>query len=178
MRAELFLPLGPVTLAFFVWAALPWSARASAGTESASFLDIPVGAGPAALGSAYSALAADAYAPVYNPAGLGFLPSNQIAAQHLDYLESVHYEFLSAAYRMEEGRGAAVSAQYLGSGDITGRDLNGDFSGNYNVHYGAYTVAYGQTLKPDVSVGIAGKIIEGKISDVGSMAYAADIGSL
>ena len=41
------------------------------GTEGASFLDIPVGAGPAALGGAYTALATDAYAPIYNPAGLG-----------------------------------------------------------------------------------------------------------
>ena len=39
------------------------SLQASSGTESASFLDIPVGARPAAMGSAYSALATDAYAP-------------------------------------------------------------------------------------------------------------------
>src|SRR4051812_21969339 len=37
-------------------------AFASAGTEGASFLEIPVGARPAAMGSGYSALAADAYA--------------------------------------------------------------------------------------------------------------------
>ena len=33
---------------------------ASTGTEGASFLDIPVGAGPAALGSAYTPLATNA----------------------------------------------------------------------------------------------------------------------
>ena len=38
-------------------------AWASTGTEGASFLDIPVGAGPAALGAAYTALATNAYAP-------------------------------------------------------------------------------------------------------------------
>ena len=152
--------------------------RASSGTESASFLDIPVGAGPAALGSAYSAQATDAYAPVYNPAGLGFLLDHQVAAQHLDYLESVHYEFLSGAYRLKEGRGLAMSAQYLGSGDITGRDLSGNLNGDYNVHYGAYSFAYGQTLLPEVAVGLTGKVIQSKISDVGSTAYAADVGSL
>ena len=152
--------------------------RASRGTESASFLDIPVGAGPAALGSAYSAQATDAYAPVYNPAGLAFLQEHQVAAQHLDYLESVHYEFLSGAYRLKEGRGLAVSAQYLGSGDITGRDLSGNPTGDYNARYGAYSFAYGQTLLPALAVGVTGKVIQGKISDVGSTAYAADIGSL
>jgi hypothetical protein len=152
--------------------------RASSGTESASFLDIPVGAGPAALGSAYSAQATDAYAPVYNPAGLGFLQDHEVAAQHLDYLESVHDEFLSGVYRLREGRGLGAAVQYLGSGNITGRDLSGNPTGDYNARYGAYSFAYGQTLRPSFAVGVTGKVIQGKISDVGSTAYAADVGSL
>src|ERR1700690_4420977 len=67
-------------------------AQASSGTEGASFLDIPVGAGPASLGSAYAALASDAYAPVYNPAGLGFLKGTELAGQHLSYLQDIRYE--------------------------------------------------------------------------------------
>src|SRR5437899_12845784 len=69
---------------------------ASSGTEGAAFLDIPVGAGPAALGSAYTALAHDAYAPIYNPAGLGFLTAPELSAQHLSYLDSINYEFGSS----------------------------------------------------------------------------------
>jgi hypothetical protein len=46
------------------------AAHAASGTKGAAFLDIPVCAGPAALGSAYTALSNDAYAPVWNPAGL------------------------------------------------------------------------------------------------------------
>src|SRR5450631_2020075 len=61
--------LGAISQTVPVWA--------SAGTEGASFLDIPVGAGPAALGSAYTALATNAYAPVWNPAGLGMLNGNE-----------------------------------------------------------------------------------------------------
>src|SRR5437899_13046732 len=68
---------------------------ASSGTEGAAFLDIPVGAGPTALGAAYTALAHDAYAPTYNPGGLGFLDSTQLAGQHLSYLDTLHYEYLS-----------------------------------------------------------------------------------
>src|ERR1043166_7621235 len=68
---------------------------ASSGTEGASFLDIPVGAGPAALGAAYTALATNAYAPTWNPAGLARLSGTEAAAQHLSYLESMNYEYLS-----------------------------------------------------------------------------------
>jgi hypothetical protein len=62
-----------------------WQARpmwGSAGTEGASFLDIPVGAAPAAMGGAYSALASDVYAPIYNPAGLGRLDHTELGTQH------------------------------------------------------------------------------------------------
>jgi hypothetical protein len=90
----------------------------AAGTSSASFLDIPVGAGPAAMGSAYSALATDAYAPVWNPGALGFIDSTQIAGQHVAYLESISYEFLSFVHPLIPGDAIGVSAQYLGSGDI------------------------------------------------------------
>src|ERR1019366_8734663 len=90
----------PVLL-FLISIAKP--ASAASGTEGASFLDIPVGARPAALGSAYSALAADAYAPVWNPAGLGFVRQTEVAGQHLSYLESVHDEYLGLA--QPAGRG-------------------------------------------------------------------------
>src|SRR5579864_5584550 len=73
-------------------------ARASSGTEGASFLDIPVGAGPASLGAAYTALATDAYAPTWNPAGLGFVSGTEMAGQHLSYLESMNYEYLSVVH--------------------------------------------------------------------------------
>src|SRR6202171_6433759 len=74
--------------------------HASSGTEGAAFLDIPVGAGPAAMGAAYTALANDAYAATYNPAGLGFLNSTQFSGQHLSYIDTIHYEYLSFAVPM------------------------------------------------------------------------------
>src|SRR5690242_6470534 len=103
--------------------------QAASGTEGASFLDIPVGAGPAAMGSAYSALATDAYAPTHNPAGLGFLKDIEVAGQHLSYIQSIRYEHLGAALPLspnrEDGvhRGFGVSIQNLGSGDIPRTDV-------------------------------------------------------
>src|SRR5258708_33648700 len=109
---------------------------AAAGTEGAAFLDIPVGATPAALGSAYSALATDVYSPVWNPAGLGFLVSPELAGQHLAYLESMRYEFAGLAVPIRK-KSASASAlgftvQYLGSGDIAGTDTTGASIGTYS----------------------------------------------
>src|SRR5947207_5625245 len=119
----------------------PVCAAAASGTEGAAFLNIPVGGAPAAMGSAYTALAADAYAPVLNPGGLGFLESSQLAGYHLSYLETSHYDFASFAYRLSAGRALGVSAQYFGSGDIAGRDENAVPTGDFSAHYGAYSLA-------------------------------------
>jgi hypothetical protein len=151
---------------------------AASGTEAASFLDIPVGARPAALGSAYSAMAGDAYAPVWNPAGLGFLNNTEVAGMHLSYLESINYEFASFVHPLSSGHSLGVSAQYLSPGDIASTDLNGNSLGTFSGHYGAYSVAYGQTLDDKLSLGLTGKIIDAKISDVSAHAYAFDAGTM
>src|ERR1700761_5544850 len=95
---------------FFVISSLllPAGAHASVGTEGAAFLEIPVGAGPAAMGSAYSALATDAYAPTWNPAGLGMVDATGVAAQHLSYLDSMNYEYLSVVQPLPESRDNAT----------------------------------------------------------------------
>jgi len=161
-----------LTLSFVI----PSGVRAATGTEAASFLEIPVGAEPAAMGGAYSALATNAYAPIYNPAGLGFAPSTQLAGQHLAYLESIHFEYMSFIHPLEQGKALGVSMQYLGSGDMAQTNDSGQQTGNFSSHFAAYTLAYGQELNDKLALGIAAKWINAKISDVGSNAYAADAG--
>src|SRR5688500_8400645 len=121
--------------------AFPSGIQASAGEESAAFLHIPVGAGPAAMGGAYSALATDAYAPTWNPAGLGRVQSTQLSGQHLSYLESIHYEYLSAVHPFGERQAIGASIQYLGSGDIPGTDRFGNSIGDFDSHYAAYSLS-------------------------------------
>jgi hypothetical protein len=162
---------------------------ASSGTEGASFLDIPVGAGPAAMGGAYSALADDAYAPTWNPGGLGLLDSTQLSGQHVSYLDTLHYEYFSAAVplprssscaHLEDCPGSALGAsvQYLGSGDVNGMDQNGNPTGTFSNYYAAYNLAYGRALNDKLSLGLTGKMIAAKLDNVSASAYAADIGSM
>ncbi len=158
---------------------------AASGTEGASFLDIPIGARPAALGSAYTALANDAYAPVWNPAALGMLRSAEASGQHLDYLGAIHSEFLSVVLPLRSDRpgrepavsGIGMSAQYLGSGDIQGMDASGDPINSFSSYYAAYSLAYGRALTPRFSLGANAKFIEARLSDVSAHAFAGDLGS-
>jgi hypothetical protein len=162
---------------------------ASSGTEGAAFLDIPVGGGPAAMGGAYTALANDAYAATWNPGGLGHLESTQFSGQHLSYLDTLHYEYLSFAVPLPrsancasatECAGSAIggSVQYLGSGDITGRDENGFETGDFSSYYAAYNLAYGRSVSDKLSLGLTGKMINAKLDDVSASAFAADLGAM
>ena len=151
---------------------------ATSGTEGAAFLEIPVGARPAALGSAYSALATDAYAPTWNPAGLGFVDSCQVATQYLSYVESMNDEYASVVYPLRPGKTFGASLQYLGTGDIPETQVGGASSGNFSSHYAAYALAYGQAWTDRLSFGLAGKLINAQISDVSANAYVVDLGSL
>lgn len=151
---------------------------AASGTEAAAFLDIPVGAAPAAMGAAYTAFARDAYAPVWNAAGLGELPRTQFAAQHLSFLESTHYQYVGFVHPIRKGKAIGISAQYFGTGDIAGTDPNGASIGDYSSYYGAYSVAYGQRLTGKASIGMTGKWINAKLSEVSANAYALDFGAL
>ena len=154
--------------------------QAASGTAGASFLDIPVGAGPASMGAAYSARADDAYAATLNPGGLGFLPSTEFAAQHLSYVDSIHYEYLSFALPLPMAPRASWggSVQYLGSGNVAGTDATGQPIGDFSSHYAAYNLAYGRVVTDQLSLGITGKWINAKIDDVSANAYALDFGSM
>ena len=136
------------------------------------------------MGSAYSALATDAYAPTWNPGGLGFLNDTEFAAQHLSYLDSIHYEYFSLVHPLATSLlpsmhgGLGFSMQYLGSGDITQTDNNGNFLGSYTSHWASYNFSYGQGLSDKLALGITGKWINAGIADVSANAYAVDFGGL
>lgn len=160
------------------------SLQASSGKEGASFLDIPVGAGPAALGSAYTALATDAYAPTWNPGGLGFLKGNEMSGQHLSYLDSINDEYFSIVHPLAEPSGSAThsgigfSMQYLTSGDIPQTDGSDNSLGQFSSHWGSYNVSYGRSLNESLSLGLTGKWINAEIADVSANAFAVDLGGL
>ena len=151
---------------------------ASSGIEGASFLDIPVGAAPAALGGAYTARAENVYGTVWNPAGLGFVQTPELAGQHLSYIDSVNDEYLGFVVPLLKTSALGGSAQYLTSGDVTGRNDAGDLTPNFSNSYGAYALTYGQRVTPRWSIGVSGKWVHAKLSDVSANAYAGDIGTL
>ena len=130
------------------------------------------------MGSAYSMLAEDAYAPTWNPAGLAFLDSPQLAGMHMMYLESTSYEYGSFVTPLGAGRGIGFAMQYFRPGSISGLDVNGNPIGDFNGYYANYTIAFGQSFGKTLGVGFSGNLIRAQIDDISGQAFAGGGGLL
>ncbi|MBI4424134.1 MAG: PorV/PorQ family protein [Elusimicrobia bacterium] len=149
-----------------------------AGSEGASFLDIPVGGRPAGLGSAYSSLATDSHAAVWNPAGLGNLSQAEASVMHLSYLEGMSYESLGLAAPVGKAHGVGGTLQYFRAGSLSATDASGGSAGDFGGYFLSASLGYGRRLLPGLSVGAAGRLITAQIAGVGASAFAADLGAL
>src|SRR5579884_3189454 len=129
-------PIGAAGISLIA-CALAASAWAGAGSDGAAFLQLPLGARAAALGGAYDALATDAYAPAWNPAGLAFEPSASVSASYLSYLDAMSYDAFSAAVPLRNGGDGGVggSIQYFDPGSVPASDVAGNPIGRFNGYY-------------------------------------------
>jgi len=145
------------------------------GAETASFLDIGVGARALGMGGAYTALADDANALYWNPAGLSKLEKREFTASHAELLESTRLDFL--AYAHPTSRGTFVAGMtYLSHGKIDGRDSQGRPTAGFDASDTAVSAGYARKLD-FAQVGASFKYIRSHIGSTEAQTVAADIGA-
>lgn len=88
------------------------------GSVNAAFENIELMAGPAGMGSAYSAATQDTSALIWNPAGLARLPTPEIGISYLDLHGVLGYSFVGVAHPIRSGQ--TVGAAILNSSDVEG----------------------------------------------------------
>ena len=84
-----------------------------AGTGSADFTKIGVGARPAGMGEAFSAAADDVNADFWNPAGLALVQKGEISFMHMIHIADISYDTVSLALPASRLDGWGLSAAYL-----------------------------------------------------------------
>lgn len=144
MRKALELSLA---LGLFSGAAAGQSFSSSAkGTTAAEFLELGVGGRAMGMGGAYTAIADDATALYWNPAGLTSIEHRAATFMHAAYLQSSFYDY--AAYAQNLGRYGAFGAdvQYLNAGAIAQTDANFNTTGSFTPNDLALSVGYGYKL--------------------------------
>ena len=108
---KFFPPVGLIALA-----AVLLSTPASATKYAGEFLKIPVGPRAIGLGGAFTAIADDATAPYWNPAGMVFLPYHEVLFQHAERFGSLeNQDYLSGVIPLggDHGHESAIGLTLL-----------------------------------------------------------------
>jgi len=124
------------------------------GGYAASFLQVPIGARPTAMGGAYTAVANDGAGPLYNPAGIGGIQERIFSTSYrsmkldrqLGYINYIHPYF---GYSV-----IGIGWLYAGSGSVEARNNDGDLLGfdlSQNNH--TFSIYFARLITPLLSVG-------------------------
>jgi long-subunit fatty acid transport protein len=84
-----------------------------AGISAFQFLKIGVGARGVAMGESFVAVADDASALYWNPAGLVQTSENQVFAAHTEYVADIKHEYLGATYHLTDADAVGLSLTSL-----------------------------------------------------------------
>lgn len=155
---------------------------AGPGTSAATFLKLGFGARPLGLGEAYVAVADDAAALHYNPAGLAYGPSvgSRQSPKLMEMMvsHSMHVQDIRLSQMGLIKRPWGVSITHLGVGGIERRSSE---TAAPEGEFGASDLMMGFSYARKVlGVGVGGtvKIIRQTIGEYSASAYAVDFGTL
>jgi hypothetical protein len=153
------------------------------GTSGAQFLRIGVGARAAGMGEAFCAVADDAIAIYWNPAGLVRISCNEATFTHIEWFQGIDYEFVGYAQPIGDSGGFGAGYCLLQTGEITKtlEDKWGVYAGEdgtFTVRDQALTVSYSHKLNESISTGMNLKLIHQDNAGKTASGYAFDFGSI
>ena len=179
VMALTLLSLAPVALA-------PTAAEGAeffekVGTFDGQFMKIPIGARATAMGGAFVAVADDASAVFWNPAGIARLSGNVIAVHHLNWVSDINLTQATYVFSLGFLPGMlAVNARSLYMDDLertTVYQPNGDGT-FFDAGYSSFGLTYARSLTDKFSVGLTASLVHAGLDDLSSNALSFDVGTL
>jgi hypothetical protein len=158
------------------------------------FLLISPGARASGMGESFVAIADDATAIYWNPAGLAFQTGREIVLMHCKWLpglvSDMYYEFGSYRQHFESlGGTLGANVTYLNMGEQTWMDEMGSERGKFVSYDFAITLSYATKVSENLGIGVSMRLIQSLLApdwvDVGAEkgsgkgnAFAVDLGVL
>lgn len=150
------------------------------GTVSAPFLEINVGSRAIGMGGAFVAIANDATALYWNPAGISRLPGHELVFIHSAWLADINYDFVGAVFQLKNNGAIGISLISLSTAEMKVRTVDQpEGTGEmFSVGDLALGLAYARNLTERFSIGVNGKFIQQNIWNMSATGFAIDIGTL
>lgn len=156
---------------------LSGASLASPGSEPLEFLRLDANARAVAMGGAYTALATDSNALLYNPAGLAEMKRYEATFMHDQRYASITQEYASVA--APQGWGVAIN--HLSFGGVprtTVSNPSGAGLGETGLSDLSLSAGYGREVQTGVALGGSLKLVRESIDGVSAQGFAADLGGL
>ena len=149
------------------------------GTSSAQFLNIPVGARAAALGSASTATAIDATSMYWNPGALALVDKKQVMIEHSEWIADLRHNFAGVALPLGQAGVVGVYVLSLTMDDMEETTMEqqegtGRMFGAYNYSVG---LSYARFLMRDFAIGATVKYVHESIWNNSAGGFAVDLGT-
>ena len=146
------------------------------GMAGLPFLKIGVGRSTG-MGDAFVAVADDASAAYWNPAGLALVGQRQVIVSHIDWLADITHEYGVAVFPTRAGS-FAVGVTALSLGEFEETTIE-NYQGTGRFFSGtdlALGLSYARMITEKLSFGLTAKFVSEKIWDVGCAGMAFDFG--
>ncbi len=158
---------------------LPTLGAQRVGTSSAQFLKIGVGARAEAFGQAFIAVANDASALYWNPAGLAQFTENQVYFDHTQWVVDVKIENAGIVYHLDALNTIGFSLTYLHMADMEETTVFQPLgTGQYFTFSDAlFGVSYARRMTDQFSFGVTLKSSREDIAEVSMSSLLFDLGT-
>ncbi len=160
-----------------------WAAFSKVGTTTANFLKISVGRA-SGMGDAFTALANDASAQYFNPAGLAYIP-RQAQFNHANWFADINHDYLTLVLPVTNFGTVSFSATALTMGEIEQTTVDdektparedegtGLLIGANDLAFG---ISYSRIITDKLSFGLTVKGVQQTIWDMSASAVGIDLG--
>ncbi|MFH2069678.1 MAG: PorV/PorQ family protein [Elusimicrobiota bacterium] len=151
--------------------------NSKAGTSGAAFLKIGVGARAVAMGESFVAVADDANALYWNPAGISTVVKKELSVMYNKWLIDTNYGFIGFVHPLENCS-VGLSVLYLDYGKIDGWSDTNQPEPDFTANDIAVGISCGKKLNEKLSVGATLKSVQSKIEKESAQTITADAGIL
>ncbi|MCB0730467.1 MAG: PorV/PorQ family protein [Ignavibacteriae bacterium] len=148
------------------------------GTTAANFLEMGIGSAANSMGEAYVSVASDLSSIYWNPAGLGYLESNEVLFMYQPWIADINVSFAGAAIVIPQigTLGLSVTNMDYGKTEVTTMAMQEGTGETYSAGEYAIGLSYGRKLADWFGFGASVKWISSNIWHMSANALALDLG--
>lgn len=153
-----------------------------AGTATAQFLKLEMGARHAAMGGTYAGYGSDVFTLWGQPASIAAAPQAwQVGFQHSEWFEGIQQEYIGITGALGRGR-AGLVVNTLGVDDLLRSTENSSgqltgTGGTFGARDWGVALHYGLPIGDALTLGGAARVITSKIDNENATGFAADLGA-